>query len=72
MERTREYRKRTAEVRDKLLTIRISKTEREKLSELADMAGVTVGGYLLGCALGNQPVKAVLEQYDPDQMRLDV
>ncbi len=42
-----------AEPRNLVLRMRVSKTEREKLGELAAAHGVSMGAYLIGLALGD-------------------
>jgi hypothetical protein len=67
-------RKRLDEPRDKWISIRLSKTERDKLAGLANGYGVSVGAYLVGLALGNDFVgssaDAAGEKPDPAQVRL--
>lgn len=60
------------EPRETWLTIRVNQQEKEALKKLAACAGVSVGGYLLGLALGNSIADAIMDKPDPQQMRLDV
>lgn len=46
-------RKKAGEPRDTVLTIRLSKTEQQELKKKAAMAGLSVGAFLLGLALGD-------------------
>ena len=46
-------RKKTNEPRDTVLTIRLSKSEQEELKRKAAKAGLSVGAFLLGLALGD-------------------
>ena len=46
-------RKKASEPRDTVLTIRLSKTEQQELKKKAAMAGLSVGAFLLGLALGD-------------------
>lgn len=64
-------RKRTEEPRDTVLTIRMSQSEKAALKELAAAVGVSVGGYLLGLALGDQIFKAAADKPDRRQMKID-
>lgn len=54
-------RKRTDEPRDTVLTIRLSKSEQQELKRLAAAAGLSVGGFLLGIALGDAAGKKLLD-----------
>ncbi len=54
-------RKKTDEPRDTVLTIRLSKSEQQELKKLAAKAGISVGAFLLGLALGDAAGKKVLE-----------
>ncbi len=54
-------RKKTEEPRDTVLTIRLSKSEQQELKKLAAKAGLSVGAFLLGLALGDAAGKAVIE-----------
>lgn len=68
-------RKQMNEPRDTVLTIRMSQSEKARLKELAAALGVSVGGYLLGLALGDQVTKAwtsKTDKPDPRQMKLDM
>jgi hypothetical protein len=53
-------RKKTNEPRDTVLTIRLSKSEQEELKRRAAKAGLSVGAFLLGLALGDTIGNAVL------------
>lgn len=57
--------------RDTLLTIRVSETEKRQLKAAAAALGISVGGYLLGLALGDEIGKRIAEA-DPRQMRFDI
>lgn len=46
-------RKRTDEPRNVSLRMRVSRSERDRLGELAAAQGVSVSAYLIGLALGN-------------------
>ena len=46
-------RKKSDEPRDTVLTIRLSKSEQQELKRLAAKAGLSVGAFLLGLALGD-------------------
>lgn len=46
-------RKKTEEPRDTVLTIRLSKSEQQELKRRAAKAGLSVGAFLLGLALGD-------------------
>jgi len=46
-------RKKTEEPRDTVITIRLSQSEKQQLKELAAQAGLSVGAFLLGLALGD-------------------
>lgn len=45
-------RKKSEEPRDTVLTIRLSKSEQQELKRLAAKAGLSVGAFLLGLAMG--------------------
>lgn len=60
------------EARRSFLTIRVNQQEKEALKGLAAGAGISVGGYLLGLALGNSIVDTIADKPDSQQMRLDV
>ena len=45
-------RKKSDEPRDTVLTIRLSKSEQQELKRLAAKAGLSVGAFLLGLAMG--------------------
>lgn len=51
--RSRQNRKPIPEPRDTTVNIRVSRTERQKLGELANRCGVSVSAYLIGLALGD-------------------
>lgn len=53
-------RKKTNEPRDTVLTIRLSKSEQQELKLRAAKAGLSVGAFLLGMALGDAVGKAIL------------
>ena len=53
-------RKKTAEPRDTVLTIRLSKSEKDELKKKAAKAGLSVGAFLLGLALGDATGRLVL------------
>ena len=54
-------RKKTDEPRDTVLTIRLSQSEKDELKKLATKAGLSVGAFLLGLALGDAASRAILE-----------
>ena len=54
-------RKKTKEPRDTVLTIRLSKSEQQELKRLAAKAGLSVGAFLLGLALGDAAGKKLLD-----------
>lgn len=54
-------RKKTEEPRDTVLTIRLSKSEQQELKRLAAKAGLSVGAFLLGMALGDAVGKKLIE-----------
>ena len=54
-------RKKTEEPRDTVLTIRLSKSEQQALKRLAAKAGLSVGAFLLGLALGDAAGKKLLD-----------
>lgn len=54
-------RKKTEEPRDTVLTIRLSKSEQQELKRLAAKAGLSVGAFLLGLALGDAAGKKLLD-----------
>ena len=65
------YRRRVGEVRDSLIQIRVSKTEREWLENFAKGEGVTLSQYMIGMALGNgpfaeRPFPRPMERAEPD------
>ena len=68
----RQNRKPNGENRSELMAIRVSETEKAILKELAAAAGVSVGGYLVGLALGDKLGRKLYEKPDPNQMRIDV
>ena len=53
-------RKKTNEPRDTVLTIRLSKSEQQELKLRAAQAGLSVGAFLLGMALGDAIGKAIV------------
>lgn len=63
-------RKRIAEPRDTSLTIRMSRGEKRALKALADSSGISVGGYLLGLALGDFKGGCPEGNADPEQLRM--
>lgn len=54
-------RKKTEEPRDTVLTIRLSKSEQQELKRLAAKAGLSVGAFLLGMALGDVVGKKLID-----------
>ena len=54
-------RKKTSEPRDTVLTIRLSKSEQQQLKHLAAKAGLSVGAFLLGKALGDAAGKKLID-----------
>lgn len=65
-------RSKTDEARDTTVNIRVSEKEKEQLKSLASALGLSVGAYLLGLALGDSIVKAIVDKPDKNQLRLDV
>lgn len=57
-----QYRHRTGTPRDTTVNIKVSKEEKAQLQALATAAGLTVGGYLLGLALGEKLGNLMVEQ----------
>lgn len=55
-------RKKSEEPRDTVLTIRLSKSEQQELKILAAKAGLSVGAFLLGLALGDATGKAIIDK----------
>ena len=55
-------RKKTDEPRDTVLTIRLSKSEQQELKRLATKAGLSVGAFLLGLALGDAAGRKILDE----------
>lgn len=53
-------RKKSDEPRDTVITIRLSKSEKQELKRRATRAGLSVGAFLLGLALGDAVGKAIL------------
>lgn len=54
-------RKKLEEPRDTVLTIRLSQSEKQELKKLAAKAGLSVGAFLLGLALGDAVGKRILD-----------
>ena len=54
-------RKKSEEPRDTVLTIRLSKSEQQELKRLAAKAGLSVGAFLLGLAMGDAIGEKVLD-----------
>ena len=54
-------RKKSDEPRDTVLTIRLSKSEQQELKRLAAKAGLSVGAFLLGLAMGDAIGEKVLD-----------
>ena len=52
-------RKKTDEPRDTVLTIRLSKSEQTELKRRAAKAGLSVGAFVLGLALGEAAGKLI-------------
>lgn len=65
-------RSKTDEARDTTVNIRVSEKEKEQLKSLASALGLSVGAYLLGLALGDSIGKAIVDNPDKHQLRLDV
>ena len=55
-------RKKCAEPRDTVLTIRLSKSEQQELKILAAKAGLSVGAFLLGLSIGDAAVRKLLRE----------
>lgn len=53
-------RKKTDEPRDTVLTIRLSKSEQMELKRRAAKAGLSVGAFVLGLALGDAAGRLIL------------
>lgn len=53
-------RKKTDEPRDTVLTIRLSKSEQMELKRRAAKAGLSVGAFVLGLALGDAADRLIL------------
>ena len=61
-------RKKTTEPRDTVLTIRLSKSEQAELKRKAAQAGLSVGAFLLGLALGDAAGRMIVgELAEPDR-----
>ena len=54
-------RKKSDEPRDTVLTIRLSKSEQQELKRLAAKAGLSVGAFLLGFAMGDAIGEKVID-----------
>ena len=54
-------RKKSDEPRDTVLTIRLSKSEQQELKRLAANAGLSVGAFLLGLAMGDAIGEKVID-----------
>ena len=54
-------RKKSDEPRDTVLTIRLSKSEQQELKRLAARAGLSVGAFLLGLAMGDAIGEKVID-----------
>ena len=54
-------RKKSEEPRDTVLTIRLSKSEQQELKRLAAKAGLSVGAFLLGLAMGDAIGEKVID-----------
>ena len=63
-------RKKSDEPRDTVLTIRLSKSEQQELKRLAAKAGLAVGAFLLGLAMGDAiPDKVMYSLQDMIDMK---
>lgn len=60
-------RKKLEEPRDTVLTIRLSKSEQQELKKLAAKAGLSVGAFLLGLALGDAAGKKIIDNLTKDK-----
>lgn len=60
-------RKKSEEPRDTVLTIRLSKSEQQELKRLAAKAGLSVGAFLLGLALGDTIGEKVIDSLQDKQ-----
>ena len=54
-------RKKSDEPRDTVLTIRLSKSEQQELKRLAARAGLSIGAFLLGLAMGDAIGEKVID-----------
>ena len=54
-------RKKSDEPRDTVLTSRLSKSEQQELKRLAAKAGLSVGAFLLGLAMGDAIGEKVID-----------
>lgn len=60
-------RKKLEEPRDTVLTIRLSKSEQQELKKLAAKAGLSVGAFLLGLALGDAAGRKIIDNLTKDK-----
>lgn len=60
-------RKKSDEPRDTVLTIRLSKSEQQELKRLAAKAGLSVGAFLLGLAMGDAIGEKVIDTLQDKQ-----
>ncbi len=65
--RSRENRKPTSEPRSTTIGVRVSESEKAALKRLAAAAGVSVGAYLLGLALGDAMGQVLIEEVKKDR-----
>ena len=52
------------------INLRVTPAEKEKLKALALAAGVSVTGYVLGCALGDAIGQVMLEGFEKKKKRV--
>lgn len=60
-------RKKSDEPRDTVLTIRLSKSEQQELKRLAAKAGLSVGAFLLGLAMGDAIGEKIIDSLQDKQ-----
>ena len=60
-------RKKSDEPRDTVLTIRLSKSEQQELKRLAAKAGLSVGAFLLGLAMGDAIGEKIIDDLQDKQ-----
>lgn len=60
-------RKKSEEPRDTVLTIRLSQSEKQELKRLAARAGLSVGAFLLGLAMGDIAGEKIIDHLQKEQ-----